>query len=178
MSWALGYELDWDKMVQFAVEVNLRPDLGPDDEARLFHASLLDIQKQTGYTCGTTLCLRGQDLVHVFTLRTMSSPSPRRFAVTLKKVGPVEHFEKLLDVLGVTKPPMWFVVLTNNVDENMDRAPGLTIKELLHVVDKYMGASATVSPISPLSALQPASVNIFRGAFVSGSSWLWTATRV
>jgi hypothetical protein len=50
LSCVLGYELDWDKMLRYAGENNLRPDLPTlDDEARLFHASLLNIQKKTGY---------------------------------------------------------------------------------------------------------------------------------
>jgi hypothetical protein len=44
MSWALGYELDQDKMVQYAIEDNHRPDLQPNDESRLFMASLAEIQ--------------------------------------------------------------------------------------------------------------------------------------
>jgi hypothetical protein len=53
--------------------------------------------------------------VEVFTLRLMNPRGPRDFEINTEKVGSLEQFGKLLDMLGVARLPVWYVVLTKDV---------------------------------------------------------------
>jgi hypothetical protein len=110
--------------------------------------------------------------VEVFTLRLMNPRGPRDFEINTEKVGSLEQFGKLLDMLGVARLPVWYVVLTKDVGTEVAHPPGLKKKELVHVVDKYMGASWAAclgAEDDSLTIFQGAHTHICHGAFVSSS---------
>jgi hypothetical protein len=150
MSWALGYALDPDAMMEYAVEEGLCPEHNTGIDPRtgtiagnhhLLGAAIIDFARKTGFPAHIESCIVDEETAPVFVIWQMTPRSVGDFKLTPTKLRSRESILKLAELVGLDEFPRWYVVEGEDADLWVEKPPGLTDEQLLRVVDKHMCAS-------------------------------------